>query len=120
MVVRMNGETAASAVAGFISIWNERDPKARRAAGERVLAPNVVYVDPEISAEGLAAFDAYVDTWQRSFPGMNFHFKEVRAHHDLVHFEWGFGRPGGEVVAEGWDAMTLGDQGIARVYGFFA
>ncbi|GAA1014995.1 nuclear transport factor 2 family protein [Nocardiopsis tropica] len=115
-----SAETVARTAAAYISIWNERDPRARRALGDEVFAPHAVYTDPETVAEGVSAIDSSIAGWQEQFAGMVFRLGEVRAHHGLAHFDWSFGRPGEPAVGEGWDVMVLESGRISRIYGFFA
>ncbi|MFG2502173.1 nuclear transport factor 2 family protein [Streptomyces sp. NPDC048441] len=116
----MDDDITSRALAAYISVWNERDQQARRAILADVLTPDVVYVDPNTTAEGRTAIDAYIEGWQKQSPGMVFSFGEVRSHHDLAHFRWGFGRStGSPPVARGWDTVVLANGRISRVYGFF-
>ena len=103
----------------YVSVWNERDPRVRRATGEDVFTPDARYVDPNTSAEGRSAIDAYVDGWQKQFADMVFLLGGVRSHHDVAHFNWSFGPPGGSPVAHGWDVVVMQHGQINKVLGFF-
>ena len=103
----------------YVSVWNERDPQVRRATGADVFTPDARYVDPNTSAEGRSAIDTYVGGWQKQFAGMVFLLGEVKAHHDVAHFHWSFGPPGGSPVAKGWDVVVIQHGRISKVYGFF-
>lgn len=118
----MTGDTSHALLrllAGYIAVWNERDPQVRRATGAGVFTADAEYVDPETSAEGRSAIDTYVAAWQRQFPQMVFVLGQVRSHHDVAYFTWSFGPPGQTPVANGWDVVVMQRGQISKVYGFF-
>lgn len=104
----------------YISLWNERDPRTRRALGTKVFTPTARYLDPNGTVEGRSAIDDYIGGWQRQFAGMTFHLGQTRGHHDTAHFFWRFSPPGAAPVGEGWDVVVLDHGKIDVVYGFFA
>ncbi|MFC4604208.1 nuclear transport factor 2 family protein [Rhodococcus kronopolitis] len=114
-----NADTVVQLLTAYISLWNERDPAVRRAIGSEVFTPDVLYSDPNISAEGRPAIDTYVSGWQLQFTDTVFRLGEVRSHHNLAHFYWSFGPPSESPVADGWDVVVLEHGRISRIYGFF-
>ncbi len=100
-------------------MWNERDPQTRRAIGAEVFAHDAYYVDPNTSAQGRSAIDTYVAAWQEQFLDFVFVLGEVSSHHDVAHFGWGFGPPGGPPAATGGDVVVVEQGRISTIYGFF-
>lgn len=106
-------------VAAYVSVWNERDARIRRAIGTQVFTDDVEYVDPATRANGRSAIDAYIAGWQEQFSDMVFELGEIRCHHDLAHFSWSFGLRGRPPVGDGWDVVSVERGRIVTVYGFF-
>lgn len=113
------GGCAADLPAAYISMWNERNPRSRQSIGAEVFTPDAYYVDPDTSAQGRRAIDTYVAGWQERFPGFVFTLGEVTGHHDVAHFGWTFGPPGGPPAASGVDVLVIEQDRISRVCGFF-
>lgn len=113
------GDTVTGLLGAYISVWNERNPQTRQAVGDEVFTPDAYYVDPNITAEGRSAIDAYVAGWQEQFPGFVFVLGTVRSHHDLAHFGWSFGPSGGPPAAKGSDTVVIERGRIGKIYGFF-
>lgn len=114
-----NESTVTDLLAAYISVWNERNPRTRQATGAEVFTPDAHYVDPNTSVRGRTAIDTYVADWQRQFPDSVFVLGEVRSHHDIAHFDWSFGPPGGPSAASGGDVVVMEQGRISTVYGFF-
>jgi hypothetical protein len=112
--------TTPAPVAAYLDAWNATEPAARRAAIERVFAPDARYVDPLADVTGAAALDALVAGVQEQFPGMRFTLVgEVDAHHDVCRFRWGLGPEGAEPLVIGFDVAVLTADGrIGAVHGF--
>ncbi|MFG3259184.1 nuclear transport factor 2 family protein [Streptomyces sp. NPDC048172] len=106
-------------LAAYISVWNERDPHARQTLGTEVFTPDAYYVDPNASAQGRPAIDAYVAGWQEQFPGCVFVLGEVSGHHEVARFGWSFGPPGGPPAGTGGDVVVIERGRLSRIYGFF-
>jgi hypothetical protein len=108
-------------VDGYIAMWNETSPDARRAIIAETWSEDGTYLDPLMSGEGAPGIDAMVAGAQEQFPGHRF---ELTAgpdhHHDRVRFAWRMvGANGGAAVAHGVDFATLADDGRLRtVTGF--
>jgi SnoaL-like domain len=108
-------------VDGYIAMWNETSPDARRAIIAETWSEDGTYLDPLMSGEGAEGIDAMVAGAQEQFPGHRF---ELTAgpdhHHDRVRFAWRMvGANGGAAVAHGVDFATLADDGRMRtVTGF--
>ncbi|TLF82514.1 nuclear transport factor 2 family protein [Nocardia cyriacigeorgica] len=118
-MVSSHSSTVADLLATYIAMWNERDTLTRQRIGAGLFTADARYVDPTVSARGVAAIDAHVVTWQEQFPGMVFTIGAVHSHHDVAHFGWSFGPPGGSPVGSGSDTVTIADGRLATVYGFF-
>lgn len=104
----------------YLSIWNERDAVARRAAIDKVFTEDTTYTDPLVVAEGPVAIDSTVGAVQQQFPDFAFRLAgDVDAHHDIARFTWELGPAGGEAVVVGFDVAVLASDGrIAKVHGF--
>jgi SnoaL-like domain len=107
-------------VAQYIAAWNETDPAARRAAVERVFAPDAVYTDPIAGAAGHEQISSLIEAVQNQFPGLVFTLgSEPDAHHDIARFTWNLGPAGESPLIVGFDVVVLTPEGgIGRVHGF--
>ncbi|MGW5878049.1 nuclear transport factor 2 family protein [Nocardiopsis terrae] len=115
----MDKKAVVELVGKYISIWNEPDPRARKAAIDDVFTGQAVYVDPTITADGVAAIDRYIADAQRDFTGMLFTHGAVLTHHDAVHFSWRVGPADGAPAVSGSDVAWLEGGQIKQLYGFF-
>lgn len=104
----------------YLTVWNETDATARRAAIEEVFADGVRYVDPLAAIEGRAALDGLIGAVQQQFPGLVFTpGGPVDAHHGQARFTWHLGAPGAEPAVIGFDVAEIDADGrIATVLGF--
>lgn len=104
----------------YIAVWNETDPAARRAAVERLWAPDARYVDPLAAVTGHDAIDAMIGAVQRQFPGLTMTLAgPVDGHHDQARFGWQLGPADGEPLVVGFDVIERDADGrITRVLGF--
>ncbi|CUU59885.1 SnoaL-like domain-containing protein [Parafrankia irregularis] len=104
----------------YVAVWNETDSVARRAAVERILAPEIRYTDPIAVAEGCDAVDAMIGAVQGQFPGLTMTLAgPVDGHHDQARFTWGLGPAGAEPLVVGFDVIERGADGrITKVLGF--
>lgn len=114
-----NVENITHLLSAYISLWNDRNPHTRQATGAEIFTPDAGYVDPNADAQGRSEIDSYVAGWQEQFANMIFVLGEVRSHHDVAHFDWSFGPPGGTPVANGWDVAVIEQGRISQIYGFF-
>ncbi|MEV6138972.1 nuclear transport factor 2 family protein [Nocardia sp. NPDC051990] len=115
-----DADAGARLVAKYISTWNERDPRRRRALAAEVFTAHAEYVDPSVQAVGLRAIDDHIARWQTQFTEATFQFGEVHGHHNSVYFDWSFGLSGESPIGRGWDTVELEHGRIRRVFGFFA
>ncbi|MFC0508981.1 nuclear transport factor 2 family protein [Micromonospora costi] len=104
----------------YIAIWNETDPRQRRAAIDELWTADARYVDPLGVAEGREEIDRLVAAVQDQFPGMLFRLVgPVDGHHDQLRFTWELGQAGAEAPVVGFDvAVTDGDGRLRQVLGF--
>ncbi|QVQ54167.1 nuclear transport factor 2 family protein [Spiractinospora alimapuensis] len=112
-------KTDTDVFAAYISVWNERESHARRTIGAEVFTPDACYVDPNTSSQGRDAIDIYIAAWQARFPNFAFILGTVRCHHEVAHFRWSFGPPGGPSAATGEDVVVIEQGRLSRIYGFF-
>lgn len=112
-------ENAADLVGKYISVRNEPEAQARRAMIDDVFTAQAVYVDPTVTADGVAAIDRYIADAQQNFTGMHFTHGAVLTHHDAVHFSWEVGPSDSAPVVSGSDVAFLEDGRIKQLYGFF-
>ncbi len=104
----------------YLAVWNETDPRVRRAGIDDVFAASVRYVDPLAAVEGRDALDALIGAARQQFAGLVFSpAGAIDAHHDQVRFGWRLGQPGQKPVAAGFDVAERDADGrIHLVLGF--
>lgn len=104
----------------YIDTWNERDPKARRAAVDALWTENGTYTDPLVVAEGREAIDATIGAVHAQFPDFSFRLAgNVDGHHNLARFTWELGPAGGEAIVVGFDVAVISEDGrVDKVHGF--
>ena len=108
-------------VDGYIAMWNEASPDARRSIIAATWADDATYVDPLMEGAGPDGIDAMVAGVQQQFPGHRFELTaRPDQHHDRVRFAWRLvGADGDAAVARGVDFATLAADGrLRRVTGF--
>src|SRR4051812_576429 len=110
----------STVVDGYIAMWNETTPEARRAIIAATWSDDASYLDPLMSGEGAVGIDAMVAGAQQQFPGARF---ELTAgpdhHHDRVRFAWRMLGGGDGELARGVDFATVAHDGRLRsVTGF--
>lgn len=104
----------------YIDIFNETDPRQRRALVDAVLAEQVSYVDPLAEAHGRDEIDALIAAAQARFPGMRIRLAgPVDTHHRQARFTWAFGPEGAEPIVVGFDVAVANEAGqLVSVLGF--
>jgi hypothetical protein len=104
----------------YIDMWNEADPRQRRALIAQVFTEDAVYTDPLASVRGHDAIDQFVATAQSQFPGLAFSLgSPIDAHHDQARFAWHLGAPGAsDPLVIGFDVAHFNDGRLREVYGF--
>lgn len=110
-------------VDGYFAMWNETDPRRRRAVTAATWAPDARYLDPLFAADGHEALEALVAAVHERYPGHLFRLTgAVDLHHDRARWSWEFiGPDGGPPVVVGVDFAVLAPDGRLReVTGFFA
>jgi len=79
-------------VVRYISAWNERDPKRRRALVAAAWVEDGSYVDAHRRGKGHDAIDAMIETTQSMFPGYRLNLVSgIEAHNNFVRFSWAAG-----------------------------
>jgi len=105
----------------YIAMWNETDPRRRRALVEQTMTEDASYLDPLMAGEGVEQIDAMIAAAQQQFPAHRFSLLDGSdAHHDRVRFSWSLAADGSEQpVAIGVDfAVLAGDGRMRAVTGF--
>lgn len=108
-------------VVGYISAWNERDPKRRRELVAATWADDGSYIDAHRHGTGHGAIDAMLAAAQAQFPGYRVNLVSgIEAHNNFVRFSW---QAGGTAEAPlylgGTDFAQLAPDGrIKTVAGF--
>ncbi|HEY1291474.1 MAG TPA: nuclear transport factor 2 family protein [Chloroflexota bacterium] len=104
----------------YIDMWNQTDPRQRRAMVAQVFTEDAGYTDPLASVRGHAAIDDFVSVAQAQFHGLEFTLGgPIDAHHDQARFAWHLGAPGsGEPLVIGFDVALVNDGKLQAVYGF--
>ena len=108
-------------VDGYIAMWNEPSPEARRSIIAATWTDDATYVDPLMKGDGPDGIDAMVAGAQQQFPGCRFELLSgPDHHHDRVRFAWRLvGTDGDAAFARGVDfAMLAPDGRLRSVTGF--
>jgi|SRR3954468_25096119 SnoaL-like domain len=102
-----------------LSVFNERDPDARRAAIARTYQPDVVFSDHDGVIRGHDAIDEKVQGLLDRTPGFVFRLAgPVRESNDLGMLDWLLGPEGAAPVVRGTDIALVRDDKIAAAYTF--
>jgi SnoaL-like domain len=108
-------------VVGYISAWNERNPKRRRELVAATWADDGSYIDAHRHGTGHGAIDTMLAAAQAQFPGYRVNLVSgIEAHNNVVRFSW---KAGGTQEAPlylgGTDFAVLATDGrIKTVAGF--
>ncbi|HUC17865.1 MAG TPA: nuclear transport factor 2 family protein [Acetobacteraceae bacterium] len=109
------------AVIRYISVWNERDPKRRRALIAETWTDDGIYIDAHRNGAGHEEIDALVEAAQEQFPGYRVNLiSGIETHNDFARFRYA---AGGTMEAPlyigGTDFVTVAPDGRLRaVVGF--
>ena len=115
-----NSELTAS-IDRYCSAWEDRSREERQELLSDILEPDMVYVDPSVHTEGLAALLDHIATVQARFPGSTTpRLGKVDQHHGLARFAWCKQLADGTRLPAGTDIVEFSPRGrIARIIGFF-
>jgi SnoaL-like domain len=108
-------------VARYISAWNERDSKRRRALVAETWTEDGSYVDAHRHGAGHDAIDAMLAAAQDHFPAYRLRLiSGIEAHNNFVRFSWAAGgTEEAPLYLGGTDFATLAPDGrIRTVAGF--
>src|ERR1700761_4921850 len=106
----------------FLETWTATDPAARRAAIERVWAPEGRMVVSPVGAtlEGFDAIEAFVGQVNAENivgKGLEFVYDQRQEAGDALMLRWSMLTPGGEAVGRGVEVLFRGDDGkVATAY----
>ncbi len=103
----------------YAKIWLQTG--AQRVDGMSVcLAEDIVYRDPQISAEGVEAFADYITGFQQDYPGCGFRIRQVSHHNDRSLADWDCVTKEGEVLFQGRSFAVVNKQGkFTELNGFY-
>lgn len=104
----------------MLAAWNERDPAKVRGHLQKALAPDIEFIDPSITTQGIDEFEANVHEVHKQLPGADFErISGADGHNRLYRYAWQISQHG-EVVMPGFDVTEVGDDDkVIRVLGFF-
>jgi hypothetical protein len=108
----------------FLETWTATDPAARRAAIERVWAPDGRMVVSPVGAElqgfdQIEAFVAKVNAENIVEKGIEFVYDQRQQADEALMLRWSMLAPGGEAVGRGVEVLFRGDDGkVATAYVF--
>jgi hypothetical protein len=108
-------------VVRYISAWNERDPKRRRALVAETWTEDGSYVDAHRHGTSHDTIDAMLAAAQAQFPGYRLRLiSGIEAHNSFVRFRWAAGgTEEAPLYLGGTDFATLASDGrIRTVAGF--
>jgi hypothetical protein len=109
------------AVIRYISVWNERDPKRRRALIAETWTDDGIYIDAHRNGAGHEEIDALVEAAQEQFPGYRVNLiSGIETHNDFARFRYAAGGTAeAPLYIGGTDFVTLAPDGRLRaVVGF--
>jgi len=112
---------ANETVVRYISAWNERDSKRRRALVAEIWTEDGSYIDAHRRGMGHDAIDAMLAATQAQFPGYRINLiSGIEAHNNFVRFSWAAGGTAeAPLYLGGTDFATLAPDGrIRTVAGF--
>jgi hypothetical protein len=76
-------------VVGYISAWNERDPKRRRELVAATWAEDGSYIDAHRHGTGHGAIDVMLAAAQAQFPSYRINLVSgIETHNNFVRFSW--------------------------------
>lgn len=103
----------------YIALWNETDPKRRRALLAESWTEDATYADPLIQRAGHSEINDLIATVQARFPGFRFALAgPVDGHGQHLRFSWTLGPDGGAPVIEGTDFARAEAGRLKAVTGF--
>ena len=103
----------------LLSVFNERDPGARRAAIAEVYVTDVVFSDHDGVIHGHEAITEKVQRLLDGAPSFVFRLAgPIRESNDLGILDWRFGPDGAAPVVTGTDIVLVRDNKIAAAYTF--
>ena len=108
----------------YVSVWNEKDPDARRRSIATLWAPDGATCYSQLDARGYEAIEARVASanqkWVRNQSFVFRPRKNIVAHHNVVKLLWEMvPASGGEVATAGLNVLILGpDDRIRADYQF--
>jgi len=104
----------------YIAAWNERDAVRRRRLIADLWADDASFRDPVAAGDGLAGIDQVIAGIQARFPDFRFtQVGQADGFGDFVRLTWELGPSGGEAPIQGSDFLTLENDRLKVVTGFF-
>ncbi|MET0388297.1 MAG: hypothetical protein ABW321_20150 [Polyangiales bacterium] len=106
--------TAEELVIAYVSAWNERDERARRAHVGMCWSDTSTVTGPNVQVTGRAALLADIVKFHRDFPGHRGVVTGFDSHHAFVRFTIALVDASGHTVAEAIELGEIGDDGLWR------
>jgi hypothetical protein len=104
----------------YAASWKAGGSPEKRALFEQCLAPDCVYTDPLVRAEGWKALEAYMVEFHRQVPGGAFVTQDFLSHHDASIAVWTMVNGAGDPIGDGMSCGEYDDSGkLIRMTGFF-
>jgi SnoaL-like domain len=118
---RLGSISVNETVARYMSAWNERDPKRRRALVAATWTEDGSYIDAHRHGTGFDAIDAMLAAAQAHFPGYRLRLiRGIEAHNNVVRFSWAAGgTEEAPLYLGGTDFATLASDGRFRTVAGF-
>jgi len=100
--------------------WNETDPERIRPLLEKAVAPDVLFVDPANTTQGIDELETMILRTHQAMPGAQYlQASGIDGHNNRYRYRWEV-MPNPDTVIPGMDFVTLDDQErLQRIDGFF-
>jgi len=104
----------------YIQLWNEREPQLRQRLLEQDWSQGASFTDPMAQVAGHSDINTLISNVQSRFPEFRFKLTTpANGYGEHLRFSWGLGPDGVEPIIEGSDVVSLKNNRIDRVVGFF-
>ena len=104
----------------YTASWKAASTAKRRRLWEDAVAPDCVYTDPLVRAQGYDELEAYVEQFHQQVPGGHFVTQHFTEHHGLGLAHWAMVDGGGQRIGTGTSYAEYGADGrLRRMTGFY-
>ncbi|NLR74033.1 nuclear transport factor 2 family protein [Leeia aquatica] len=105
---------------GYCAVWRPQSAVQRREQFSRVLSQQCIYRDPLTQCQGWDELSAYIEDFQRQFPGCYFVTAWFHTHHARAAVRWHMCGPDGSALSEGVSYVEFDGEGkLISMNGFF-